>query len=61
MTDHADKFVASLDIRIGEILDRCTRCGGIFLDRGELEILTRAKTGGLFKRLFQRLHAISPT
>jgi Fe-S oxidoreductase len=27
MTDHADVFVASLDARIGEILDRCTRCG----------------------------------
>ena len=27
MTDHADVFVASLDARIGEILDRCTGCG----------------------------------
>lgn len=27
MTDHADVFVATLDARIGEILDRCTRCG----------------------------------
>jgi heterodisulfide reductase subunit D len=27
MNDHADVFVASLDARIGEILDRCTRCG----------------------------------
>ena len=27
MTDHADAFAASLDARIGEILDRCTRCG----------------------------------
>jgi Fe-S oxidoreductase len=27
MTDHADAFVATLDVRVGEILDRCTRCG----------------------------------
>jgi heterodisulfide reductase subunit D len=27
MTDHADVFVATLDARIGDILDRCTRCG----------------------------------
>jgi Fe-S oxidoreductase len=27
MTDHADVFVATLDARIGEILDRCSRCG----------------------------------
>ena len=27
MTDHAADFASSLDARIGEILDRCTRCG----------------------------------
>src|SRR6185503_8982223 len=27
MIDHGDAFVASLDARISEILDRCTRCG----------------------------------
>jgi len=27
MTDRADAFIASLDLRISEILDRCTRCG----------------------------------
>lgn len=27
MVDHAEAFVASLDIRISEILDRCNRCG----------------------------------
>jgi Zn-finger nucleic acid-binding protein len=31
---------------------RCTGCGGVFLDKGELEILTHGKSGGLFKRLF---------
>jgi hypothetical protein len=35
-------------------IDRCTNCGGIFLDKGELEILTHAKSGGLFRRLFGR-------
>src|SRR3972149_7300419 len=27
MTDRADAFVATLDVRVREILDRCTRCG----------------------------------
>src|SRR5499426_2652766 len=27
MTDRADAFVAALDVRISDILDRCTRCG----------------------------------
>lgn len=35
-------------------IDRCIRCGGVFLDRGELELLTHAKCGGLFKRLCGR-------
>lgn len=29
--------------RSGVTLDRCTECGGIFLDRGELEHLVRAE------------------
>lgn len=33
-------------------VDRCTGCGGVFLDKGELKILTHAKSGGFFKRLF---------
>jgi Zn-finger nucleic acid-binding protein len=33
-------------------LDRCSGCGGVFLDKGELEILTHVKSGGFFKRLF---------
>src|SRR3990172_11404587 len=27
MIDRADDFIASLDLRIGEVLDRCSRCG----------------------------------
>ena len=34
-------------------VDRCTGCGGVFLDKGELEILTYAKSGGFFNRLFR--------
>jgi uncharacterized protein len=34
-------------------VDRCSGCGGLFLDKGELEILTHAKSGGFFKRLFR--------
>lgn len=33
-------------------VDRCIGCGGIFFDKGELEILNFARSGGLFKRLF---------
>ena len=33
-------------------IDRCTGCGGVFLDSGELELLTHAKSGGVFRRLF---------
>jgi uncharacterized protein len=34
-------------------LDRCSGCGGVFLDKGELEILTHARSAGFFKRLFR--------
>ena len=37
------------------MIDRCTGCGGVFFDAGELEMLTRQQTGGTmsaFKRLF---------
>jgi uncharacterized protein len=33
-------------------VDRCAGCGGVFLDKGELEMLTHSKSGGFFKRLF---------
>ena len=35
-------------------IDRCAGCGGVFLDKGELELVTHAKSGGLFRRLFAR-------
>ena len=35
-------------------IDRCTSCGGVFLDKGELELLTHGKSGGFFKRLFTK-------
>jgi Zn-finger nucleic acid-binding protein len=47
-------------------VDRCPDCGGVFLDGGELEMLTRSKSGGFFKWLLQtafetrsRRHAIA--
>ena len=33
-------------------VDHYTGCRGVFLDKGELEILTHGKSGGFFKRLF---------
>ena len=35
----------------GVAIDRCGGCGGIYLDKGELELLSRAQSGGL-KKLF---------
>ena len=35
----------------GVMIDRCGGCGGLYLDKGELELLVRAEHGGL-KRLF---------
>ena len=35
----------------GVAIDRCGSCGGIYLDKGELELLARAQSGGL-KKLF---------
>jgi Zn-finger nucleic acid-binding protein len=32
--------------------NRCTGCGGVFLDKGELEMLKLGKAGFFFKRLF---------
>ena len=33
-------------------VDRSTGCSGVFLDKGELEILTHGKSGRFFQRLF---------
>jgi len=33
-------------------VDRCVRCGGVFLGQGELKLLIPAKSVGLFKGLF---------
>ena len=35
----------------GVLIDRCGGCGGVYLDKGEMELLGRAQQGGL-KRLF---------
>ena len=35
----------------GVLIDRCGSCGGVYLDKGEMELLGRAQQGGL-KRLF---------
>lgn len=38
------------------MIDQCTECGGIWLDKGELERLTQGKgelTGSFFSKLFK--------
>ena len=32
------------------LIDTCEKCGGVWLDSGELEQLTRKETGGWFSR-----------
>ena len=34
-------------------IDTCDKCGGVWLDSGELEQLTRKETGGWFGRLWR--------
>ena len=33
-------------------LDTCEKCGGVWLDSGELEQLTKRESGGFFGKLF---------
>ena len=36
------------------VIDRCEKCGGVWLDKGELEALTnQAKSGGWFDNVMQ--------
>jgi uncharacterized protein len=34
-------------------IDTCEKCGGVWLDSGEFEQLTKKETGGWFGRLFR--------
>lgn len=36
-------------------IDRCDKCGGVWLDSGELETLTTHEQGGWFSRMRQNL------
>jgi hypothetical protein len=48
---------ALMEISYDEVeIDRCTQCGGVWLDPGELERLTRqTDSGGFIGRLFKSL------
>lgn len=35
------------------LIDTCDKCGGVWLDSGELEQLTQKEKGGWFSRLWQ--------
>ena len=40
------------EARIEEVaIDTCDKCGGVWLDSGELEQLTKKDTGGWFRKL----------
>jgi Zn-finger nucleic acid-binding protein len=36
----------------GVTVDQCPSCGGVWLDKGELDVLVKADDQGLFGRLF---------
>lgn len=36
----------------GVNIDLCDKCGGAWLDAGELETLTKKESGGVFSRMF---------
>ena len=48
---------ALMEISYDEVeIDRCTKCGGVWLDPGELERLTKQEeSGGFIGRLFKSL------
>ncbi|MGI9065181.1 MAG: zf-TFIIB domain-containing protein [Pyrinomonadaceae bacterium] len=35
-------------------IDTCEKCGGVWLDSGELEQLTKRESGGFFSRLWSK-------
>jgi Zn-finger nucleic acid-binding protein len=40
-----------VEVRHDEVvIDRCDTCGGVWLDAGELELLTKHNEGGWFSR-----------
>ena len=42
------------EINLEEVqIDRCEKCGGVWLDAGELERLTRRESGGWLSRLWK--------
>jgi hypothetical protein len=46
---------ALAEVRHDEVaIDRCDTCGGVWLDAGELELLTAREGGGWFSRLVGR-------
>lgn len=46
--------------RSGVILEHCPECGGIFLDRGELEHLIEAEAPGLVRKIYRPAAPASP-
>jgi len=42
-----------VESKVDEVsIDTCEKCGGVWLDSGELEQLTRHESGGFFGKLF---------
>jgi len=42
------------EVRHAEVvIDRCESCGGVWLDAGELELLTKGEEGGWFSKLMK--------
>ena len=44
------------EVALGRVkADRCRSCGGVFFDKGELEIMSQAKVVDFFKGVFRKL------
>ncbi len=42
-----------IESKVDEVsIDTCEKCGGVWLDSGELEQLTKRESGGFFGKLF---------
>jgi len=59
MSDHADAFIATINARVSDILDRCTRCAKC------VEVCPTATPAGIDtseprRPLGERLHGVRP-
>ena len=45
----------------GVTIDQCPSCGGVWLDKGELDVLVEADESGLVRAALRRRQVVAPT